>query len=372
MSTNDQLFATILLASGLLMSPDHRAQLVAITKGTPTAEPITITTILPPTVAPATALSPPPAPKKIKPRATAVATPIPMSLPPTREETLLAPVDLTPVTTSNSAAAEPIATSNSAAATVVSSSAAANTQYPNDALRTHRYRIAIPNTKFCMGRTWNEKAPLPGTGSDDATATQKMYPEQQCTSSPKGNGLCERCLKLEEAYMSNPDAPPVAAKRWRGRLDGPMFANAPFLGSDLFWKKYPQGLPGDPTTAAPAEWLAANTKGKAKPKMTTAATTTAVTTTAVTTVAPTTAPTIVPPTTVPVSTPVKPVAKEEWVLALIDDSSYIYERATSKCYEADMSITSSTKDMARMDRYVGKYESATNTINVYGSESDSE
>jgi hypothetical protein len=151
-----------------------------------------------------------------------------------------------------------------------------------------------------------------------------------------------------------------------------MFANAPFLGSDLFWKKYPQGLPGDPTTAAPAEWLAANTKGKAKPKMTTAATTTAVTTTAVTTVAPTTAPTIVPPTTVPVSTPVKPVAKEEWVLALIDDSSYIYERATSKCYEADMSITSSTKDMARMDRYVGKYESATNTINVYGSESDSE
>ena len=71
--------------------------------------------------------------------------------------------------------------------------------------------------------------------------------------------------------------------------------------------------------------------------------------------------------------PVRPKAPaDEWVLALIGDSSYVYERTTLKCYEADMSITSSTKAMARLDRYAGKYESATNSINIYGSESDEE
>jgi hypothetical protein len=133
----------------------------------------------------------------------------------------------------------------------------------------------------------------------------------------------------------------------------------------MFWKKYPQGLPGDPTTAAPTEWIAANTKTKAKPKAATAAvsTTAPVTTTPITT----------PSSNSAVTSAVKPKAPaDEWVLALVGDCSYIYERATMKCYEADMSITSSTKDMARLDRYAGKYESATNSVNIYGSESDEE
>jgi len=78
MSSNDQLFASILLASGLLMSAEHRAQLVGISKGVSSSEmPITITSVLPSTPVTAstastvstasTALVAPPAPKKIKP-----------------------------------------------------------------------------------------------------------------------------------------------------------------------------------------------------------------------------------------------------------------------------------------------------------------
>jgi len=226
-----------------------------------------------------------------------------------------------------------------------------------------------------MARRWNEDAPIPGTAKEDAGSNGKIYPEQQCTRFPvEGSGICSLCAKGEAAYLSNPESPPVAAKRWRGRLDGPLFANAPFVGSDLFWKKYPQGLPGDPATAAPADWLAANGSGKskAKPKAATVTTTTASSTTVVPTVV--SSPIVVakPAITTTVA-PVKVVApKDEWVLALIDDSSYIYERATMKCYEADMTVTTSTKDMARMERYVGRYEPATNTINLYGSESDNE
>jgi len=226
-----------------------------------------------------------------------------------------------------------------------------------------------------MARRWNEDAPIPGTAKEDAGSNGKIYPEQQCTRFPvEGSGICALCAKGEAAYLSNPESPPVAAKRWRGRLDGPLFANAPFVGSELFWKKYPQGLPGDPTTAAPAEWLTANTSSKTKPKAKapTVATTATVTST---TVLPTvvSSPVVVAKPANTTVIPVKVVApKDEWVLALIDDSSYIYERATMKCYEADMSVTTSTKDMARMERYVGRYEPATNSINLYGSESDSE
>jgi hypothetical protein len=379
MSTNDQLFATILLASGLLMSPDHRAQLVALSKGVST--PVKSTEVV------TQAVAPPPVeqkPKKIKPKA---ATPVtPMSLPPvptnnsSASTDFLAPVDLFPVTTVTVAAPVTVAATTIAAPIVVTTAAvsnsASNASYPNDALCTHRYRIASPDTKFCMARRWNEDAPIPGTETSAATSNGKMYPEQQCTRFPVGGtGICTLCAKAESIYKSNPADKPFdgGAKRWRGRLDGPMFANAPFLGSELFWKKYPQGLPGDPTTAAPAEWLTANASTKPKPKTKAAtATVTATAVTTVTTTAVTPAVTTAAAETV-APMPVRPKAPtDEWVLALIGDSSYVYERSTLKCYEADMSITSSTKAMARLDRYAGKYESSTNSINIYGSESDEE
>ena len=385
MSTNDQLFATILLASGLLMTPDHRAQLVALSKGVATAtKPVEVVMQAVTASVPAETK-----PKKIKPRATAANAPVSMSLPPvptplapvptslapmssnSSASDFLAPVDMTPITIVTTTPAPVTSATTTAATTIaptVAQNSASNASYPNDALCTHRYRIAAPDHKFCMARRWNEDAPIPGTETSAATSNGKIYPEQQCTRFPAaGAGICATCAKAEQAYLSNPASPPVAAKRWRGRLDGPLFANAPFLGSDLFWKKYPQGLPGDPTTAAPAEWIAANATTKAKPKTkavavaaATAANTSAVATEYSSTV---TAPPM----------PVRPKAPvEEWVLALIGDSSYIYERATLKCYEADMSITSSTKAMARLDRYAGKYEPATNSINLYGSESDEE
>jgi hypothetical protein len=412
MSTNDQLFATILLASGLLMTPDHRAQLVALSKGVSTsAKPVEVV------MQAETAIAPPPAepkPKKIKPKSAVVVAS--MSLPPiptnsSASTDFLAPVDLLPVSTApetvTATETVTVATPVTTAATTIVSNSASNATYPNDALRTHRYRIASPDTKFCMARRWNEDAPIPGTETSAATSNGKMYPEQQCTRFPvAGTGICTLCAKAESIYKSNPADKPFdgGAKRWRGRLDGPMFANAPFLGSELFWKKYPQGLPGDPSTAAPAEWLAANTSAKPKLKTkaatvttaaatTAAATTAAVTTAAVTTAAVTTAAvTTAAVTTTAVTTtataavatevtstatvapmPVRPKAPvDEWVLALIGDNSYVYERSTLKCYEADMSITSSTKAMARLDRYAGKYESATNSVNIYGSESDEE
>ena len=395
MSSNDQLFASILLASGLSMSADHRAQLMALTNIVSSTEtPIIITTIIPtPTttataVATATATA---APKKIKPKAKAAAAPTSMSLPPPpkQEEALLEPVGL--VAVSNSSAptvatnsSVPTVTTNSSAPTVATNSSvptvatnssaptvatSANTsQYPNDALRNHRYRIAVPNPKFCMARRWNGDAPIPGTEPAAEGSNGKMFPELQCTRLPVAGGLlCANCTKTETEYSADPENPtPLAKRTWRGRLDGPLFASAAFVGTDLFFKKYPQGLPGDPTTAASPEWLAANTKTKGKPKAATA--------TVPTTTAATTATTAVAASTVivPVTKTVSPAVKEEWVLALIDDSSYIYERSTLKCYEADMSITTSTKDMARTDRYVGKYEPATNSVNIYGTESDTE
>ena len=389
MSTNDQLFATILLASGLLMTPDHRDQLTALSKGISTpaksAEVVVQASVPPPVETKA---------KKIKPRSTAAAASVSLSLPPVPTNSsasdFLVPVDMAPITIVTTipapvttAAVTPDAVTTAAVTTAAVTTAAnatiaipqnsaSNASYPNDALRTHRYRIAVPDPKFCMARRWNEDAPIPGTETSAETSKGKIYPEQQCTRFPvQGTKICATCVKAEQAYMSNPESPPVAAKRWRGRLDGPMFANAPFLGSDLFWKKYPQGLPGDSTTAAPADWLSANaTKAKPKAKAATAA----VITTAPVTTAPATTPSSnsaagAVTSAVPVKT--KNPA-DEWVLALVGDCSYIYERATMKCYEADMSITSSTKDMARLDRYAGKYEPATNNVNIYGSESDEE
>jgi len=368
MSSYDQLFASILLASGVSMSADHRSQLLALTKGV--EMPITITSVVP--IASNSSTVAPPAPKKIKPKAKAepvVIAPISMSLPPppTKEEALLIPVGLLPV-------------SNSSAST----EATTTSQYPNDTLRTNRYRIAVPNPKFCMARRWNGDAPIPGTEPAAEGSNGKMFPELQCTRLPTTGGLlCANCTKTETEYLADPENPsPLAKRTWRGRLDGPLFASAAFVGTELFFKKYPQGLPGDPTTAASPEWLAANTKSKAKPKAeskktaTTATTTTATATTAATSANATVTTAVTASATVTSASTTKTTvvspAKEEWVLALIDDSSYVYERASFKCYEADMSITTSTKDMARMDRYQGRYEPSTNSINIYGTESDTE
>ena len=126
-----------------------------------------------------------------------------------------------------------------------------------DSLRANKYRVQILNPAHCVARKIDEENPLVGSRPDDDGSKGKIFPEIQCAKKPvAGCLLCTTCSKKETEYLADTSKP---LKRWYGRLDEPMYANALVVGCEYFFKKYPAGLPD-----APVEELAEAKPAKAK------------------------------------------------------------------------------------------------------------
>jgi hypothetical protein len=123
--------------------------------------------------------------------------------------------------------------------------ASANKPYP-DAFSSHASRLQVLDLVRCMGRRLDEDSPLNGTRKGDPGANGKFFPERQCTKKPKEGKLCATCAKLDGEAKAEPGK---AIKRWHGRLDEPMYANAFVVGSAHFFEKYPTGIDGDSSSA---------------------------------------------------------------------------------------------------------------------------
>ena len=187
--------------------------------------------------------------------------------------------------------------------------------------------------------------------------------------------MCETCYAKDAEYKADTSNFP---KAWFGRLDEPMYPRALVVGSQIFFEKYPQGLPEDPSTAPPAEWLAANptTKKPAKASKKVAkatATATATVSTVAETVAETETETVTTTTTVATTVAAAAVAADEWSLVMIECRSHIVEKATGKCYLAKTDGKSTSyKDMVDLENYEGIYNAETETLEQYGCEGDDE
>jgi len=171
-------------------------------------------------------------------------------------------------------------------------------------------------------------------------------------------------------------------------LDEEMFPRAMVLGCHHFYEKYPYGIPGDATTAAPEAWLSENAsivkKFKAKAKAVEKKVT--VPTTAAAAVAETkprggaggpteeSAPTLAAKNTViasVASVASGPSADEPWAPYLHECRLHVYEKATGKCYLAKTDGSYKTYEEMKDDaEYVGRYDPATEKLNPYGEEDD--
>ena len=244
-----------------------------------------------------------------------------------------------------------------------------------DPLKDHKYRLQTLDPDFCRGRKVNEKMPLPGTAPQDADSNGQVYAELQCPKRvKKGELLCEACKEKDDEYKADSSK---SLKRWWGRLDEEMFPRAMVLGCHHFYEKYPYGIPGDATTAAPEAWLSENAsivkKFKAKAK-TVEKKVTAPTAAAVAETKPRGGAGGPPEDSTPTlvaTVATGPSADEPWAPYLHECRLHVYEKATGKCYLAKTDGSYKTyEEMKDEAEYVGRYDPATNELNPYGEEND--
>jgi hypothetical protein len=245
-----------------------------------------------------------------------------------------------------------------------------------DPLKDHKYRLQTLDPEFCRGRKVNEKTPLPGTAPQDAESNGQVYAELQCPKKvKKGELLCEACKEKDDEYKADPS---TFLKRWWGRLDEEMFPRAMVVGCHHFYEKYPYGLPGDSTTAAPEAWLAENAaivkKFNAKAKTAEKKASPAKAAPAPETprggagAPPEESPV---PATSAAAAAAEPSANEPWAPYLHECRLHVYEKATGKCYLAKTDGSYKTyEEMKDEAEYVGRYDPATNELNPYGEEND--
>ena len=122
----------------------------------------------------------------------------------------------------------------------------------DDPLRNHKYRLQSINATLCMGRKVDLKNKIEGTRKEDAGSNGIFWTEKQCSKAPEtGAKLCRFCKDKDDEVKSGK----TADKHWFGRLDEPIYFKACVVGCGDFFAKYPAGIPGDASTAPPAEYV---------------------------------------------------------------------------------------------------------------------
>jgi len=152
------------------------------------------------------------------------------------------------------------------------------------------------------------------------------------------------------------------------------------VGCHHFYEKYPYGLPGDTTTAAPEAWLAENAavvkkfNAKTKAAEKKAAPAAPVPETKVQPRGGAGGPSDEPQAAKDVVSTVAaaaPSADEPWAPYLHECRLHVYEKATGKCYLAKTDASYKTyEEMKDEAEYVGRYDPATDELNPYGEEDD--
>ena len=244
-----------------------------------------------------------------------------------------------------------------------------------DSLKDHKYRLQTLDPLYCRGRKVNEKMPIPGTAPSDADSNGQVYAEIQCPKKvKKGELLCEACKEKDDEHKADPTK---YAKRWWGRLDEPMYPRAMVVGCHHSFEKYPYGIPGDSTTAAPEAWLLTNPaivkKYKAKAKTVEKKPVAAATTVAAAVGGAGAPPEVVAALVAEAAAKAiaGPSADEPWGPYLHECRLHVYEKATGKCYLAKTDDSYATyEEMKDADQYMGRYDAATDTLDPYGEEDD--
>jgi hypothetical protein len=132
--------------------------------------------------------------------------------------------------------------------------------------RKHPSRLQTIDSTRCTGRRLDTKNPLKGTREEEG-GKGMIFPERQCTKKPSpGSKLCAGCATKDTEYKADPSKNNAG---WQGRLDEEiLYPRAKIVGSELFLKRYPKGIPtaSSPATAPapPAVAPAVTTKTKTK------------------------------------------------------------------------------------------------------------
>ena len=208
------------------------------------------------------------------------------------------------------AAAEPVAAAEPAAAAEVAKT---------DDWRKHPSRLQTIDSTRCTGRKIDTKNPLEGTREEGM-----IFPERQCTKKPSpGSKLCTGCATKDAEYKANPNKNNA---NWHGRLDEEtLYPRAKIVGSELFLKRYPNGIPTAPVVAPAEPNVAA---AKRAPKKTEMAKTT-------------------------VAVDVAPVVAK-WRSFQYDGRTHIRNLETNKVYYADMTKDSPEANAVK-EQYVGRW-----------------
>jgi len=189
-----------------------------------------------------------------------------------------------------------------------------------DDWRKHPSRLQTIDSTRCTGRKIDADNPLEGT-----RVNGMIFPEKQCTKKPSpGSKLCTSCATKDAEYKSNPNKNNA---QWHGRLDEEtLYPRAKIVGSELFLKRYPNGIPTAPV-AAPAVAAPAEPKKRAPKKTEMAKTTVAV--------------------------DVAPVVAK-WRSFQYDGRTHIRNLETNKVYYADMTKDSPEANAVK-EQYVGRW-----------------
>jgi hypothetical protein len=129
--------------------------------------------------------------------------------------------------------------------------------------RKHPSRLQTIDSTRCTGRRIDTENPLIGTRKDDDGSNGMIFPEKQCTRKPSpGSKLCAGCATKDAEYKADPSKNNAS---WQGRLDEEtLYPRAKIVGSELFLKRYPNGIPT--TTATPVAITAVTAVTSAKTK----------------------------------------------------------------------------------------------------------
>ena len=287
---------------------------------------------------------------------------------------LLLPVDaMVPQNTLSSVPAEPAAAAVEAAEATVAAPGPASA----DPLKGHKYRLQVLDPARCPGRRHDEDAVLPGTAKGEPSANGKFYVELQCSKKAiAGEELCTTCKKNYGLMRANDK------NKWLGRLDEPVYPQAFVVGSQVFFEKYPLGLPGDPSTAASAEWLAANPaivkkmakEGKAVAKAAAVKVVKEVAAAAVAAVAEA-VPVVEPKAFADSENPYHGWDDSAWALVMTENNCrpVVYEKSTGKCYPLRKEgKATSFEELADQTDYLGRWDPETETVDPYGAEAEAE
>ena len=216
------------------------------------------------------------------------------------------------------AAAEPVAAAEPAAAVAEVAK--------TDDWRKHPSRLQTIDSTRCTGRKIDTKNPLEGTREEGM-----IFPERQCTKKPSpGSKLCTGCATKDAEYKANPNKNNA---NWHGRLDEEtLYPRAKIVGSDLFLKRYPNGIP-----TAPVSTTAEHTVAAAEPTVAAAKRAPKKTDMAKTTVAVDVAPVVA-----------------KWRSFQYDGRTHIRNLETNKVYYANMTKDSPEANAVK-EQYVGRW-----------------